>query len=651
MRIFKALLIALFLLPSSISSNTTNSFGTVGINMTPTARFFEEGSIAFSLSRHDKFSRTDLLAQPYEWLEVSIFYADIFEKEYQASFGAQSYKDKGFNAKFLLKKESEYLPQIALGLSDFAGTGLFSSEYIVSSKSFNNFDFSLGIGWGLHSYGYSFKNPFRFLSDSFNERNLDYESTVGKFDSKDLFSGKNASLFASAKYKTQNGNFYIETNPTSFKGRLESVEQTSKFFLGYEYSFLKGLNLKLFAGNKEDFNINFSSDFNYSKIKTTKYKEPEKKIGNSAIDLISSLQINGVALKNLKIDKDGRLVIGIRQNSYQDKEESYKTVLQSLNYSGINNYEEVIISQYFSGKEITKKGYSLDSGAPISYPINTKISKNIYSLTEKFPNSVLNISPSLRTLIGAREGFLYYGLMLDANYDVYFSENFYLSTKTTYSITDNFDGLYIGPVTTYPAQVRTDIKDYLKNLGDKPSIERFELNYLNSTDNHFIMAKAGVLESMFAGIGLEYLNYNPSKNYAIGFDLYNVKKRDYDYSFETLDYEITTGHINYYHYFHPLNLTTHISWGRYLAGDEGFTFDFSRRFKNGTTFGAFFSLTDVSFEQFGEGSFDKGVYINIPIGIFGKNSSGFVWKPLTKDPAQKLNLSSRIFGNINRYIY
>ena len=118
-----------------------------------------------------------------------------------------------------------------------------------------------------------------------------------------------------------------------------------------------------------------------------------------------------------------------------------------------------------------------------------------------------------------------------------------------------------------------------------------------------------------------------------------------------LDYEITTGHINYYHYFHPLELTTHISWGKYLAGDEGLTFDFSRRFKNGTTFGAFFSLTDVSFEQFGEGSFDKGVYINIPIGIFGQNSSGFRWKPLTKDPAQKLNLSSRIFGNINRYIY
>ena len=53
--------------------------------------------------------------------------------------------------------------------------------------------------------------------------------------------------------------------------------------------------------------------------------------------------------------------------------------------------------------------------------------------------------------------------------------------------------------------------------------------------------------------------------------------------------------------------------GRYLAGDDGITIDFSKRFKNGFKLGAFATFTDVSSEDFGEGSFDKGIYVAIPL--------------------------------------
>ena len=56
-----------------------------------------------------------------------------------------------------------------------------------------------------------------------------------------------------------------------------------------------------------------------------------------------------------------------------------------------------------------------------------------------------------------------------------------------------------------------------------------------------------------------------------------------------------------------------ISAGEYLAGDIGSTIEFSRTFPNGVSFGAFATFTDVSTEQFGEGSFDKGIFFNIPI--------------------------------------
>ena len=45
-----------------------------------------------------------------------------------------------------------YFPQIAVGIRDVAGTGVFGSEYIVGSKKFGPFDITLGIGWGTSSW-------------------------------------------------------------------------------------------------------------------------------------------------------------------------------------------------------------------------------------------------------------------------------------------------------------------------------------------------------------------------------------------------------------------------------------------------------------------------------------------------------------------
>ena len=51
------------------------------------------------------------------------------------------------------------------------------------------------------------------------------------------------------------------------------------------------------------------------------------------------------------------------------------------------------------------------------------------------------------------------------------------------------------------------------------------------------MSSFGVLEDMYAGFGIEYLYYKNSTNYAAGFEIFNVKKRDYKWKFGTLDYE------------------------------------------------------------------------------------------------------------------
>ena len=70
---------------------------------------------------------------------------------------------------------------------------------------------------------------------------------------------------------------------------------------------------------------------------------------------------------------------------------------------------------------------------------------------------------------------------------------------------------------------------------------------------------------------------------------------------------------------------------------------------NGWQAGVWFPNTNVSAEQFGEGSFDKGFYMNIPLNIFtksySKQSQGVSIRSMTRDGAQKLELRNRLIDS------
>ena len=50
-----------------------------------------------------------------------------------------------------------------------------------------------------------------------------------------------------------------------------------------------------------------------------------------------------------------------------------------------------------------------------------------------------------------------------------------------------------------------------------------------------------------------------------------------------------------------------------LLGTGGATTTISRKFGSGWEVGGYATLTDVPFDTFGEGSFDKAIYVSIPI--------------------------------------
>ena len=55
--------------------------------------------------------------------------------------------------------EGKYVPAISIGLRDFIGTGWYSSEYIVGTKSFGKLELTAGLGFGRLAGRNTFSNP------------------------------------------------------------------------------------------------------------------------------------------------------------------------------------------------------------------------------------------------------------------------------------------------------------------------------------------------------------------------------------------------------------------------------------------------------------------------------------------------------------
>jgi len=90
--------------------------------------------------------------------------------------------------------------------------------------------------------------------------------------------------------------------------------------------------------------------------------------------------------------------------------------------------------------------------------------------------------------------------------------------------------------------------------------------------------------------------------------------------------------------------------GRYLAGDWGATLTIEREFENGWKIGAFATLTDVSFDDFGEGSFDKGLRITIPISWLSgeptREAYSTTIRPVTRDGGARLDMRGRLYEKV-----
>jgi len=668
-----------------------SNYGTVGLIQMPSARLHKGGTIGFTWSHSEPYLRGSVMGNPFDWFEASYQYTDVNNKLYSDSrefSGSQSYKDKSFDAKFRVLKEQKYLPQVAVGFRDFGGSSLFSSEFIVASKLIGNIDFTLGLGFGTIS-DKTISNPFAKIDSRFSsrQRDIDGDTQGGEINYGTFFGGEKAGVFGGAEIflpKLNGARLKIEYDSTNYgedgEGYLP-VPQDKKVNYSFVYPVTKSFQVKLGYIRNNTLSFGFSLSGNYSKRSTgiTK-KDPPPLVPNSRVyrEIVNAKEAEYLYKSSLKFLTENKIFMqtaNVRNNKYEITYSQSKylnsaqavgrlaNILDQISPKVIEEFSLVAINadQSMFAVDIPRAEYQLYKkqrktdallkAVSIYQPDPKQHLDHDYRPRTKLPTTIWKLSPAIRSQIGGPDGFYFGDFSIAFHSETLLRRNFNILSVASVGLFNNFDDLKLASDSILP-HVRTDIVKYLKN-SDKYHITRLQTNYfMNPYKSLYAKVSAGIFEPMFSGYGGEIL-YKPfNKNFGVGAEIWKVRQRSYRQLFGSLDYTTLTGHINFY-YREPLTrVLFHVKGGRFLAEDSGFSFNFSREFKSGLNMGVFFSLTDISKAEFGEGSFDKGFFFNIPIQVFfdqySRGSSGFGLRPLTRDGAQPLTVAQSLWSVTNQ---
>ncbi|PMR75056.1 hypothetical protein C1H69_11630 [Billgrantia endophytica] len=638
-----------------------SDFGGKGLMQTPSARMAPLGNFAFSASRTAPYRRYNLFFQPTEWLEAGFRYVEVENRQYLAATRDRNNLDKGIDIKLRLREESRYWPQVAVGARDMGGTGLFGAEYLVASKRWHDVDFTLGIGWGYLGNQEDFTNPLTHLDDRFERRTgFSPGDDGGDLNLDSLFSGR-AAVFGGIEYQTPWDPLILqvelEGNDYQHEPQRNHQNQDSRLNVGARYRLTDGIELKAGWQRGDTAMVGVSFSTNLATLSQAK-RDPQPMPARDAPAehtgdwqaLSQELDGNaGIAVRRLRQSGNTVTIEGepSRYRSLADSEQRAGRLLHNHLDGDVETFRfrwqerglelresvherDALVAATHSADDVPLHRHGLYAHGAFQ-PAEGDI------LYESDPRGFsYNLEPVLEQNFGGPDGYLY---RLSANLDSEYrlGANSWLSATLTYTVDDNLDKYrYIGP-SDLP-RVRTHIGDYLAET----DLGISNLQYTHTTrlsNDWYAMGYGGLLETMYAGAGGELL-YRPfNSDVAIGVDMNWVRQRDFDQRFEMRDYSTWTGHLTGYWQTDFEDVLAKVSIGRYLAGDIGMTFDVSREFDSGVRLGGWATFTDAG-DDFGEGSFDKGIYVSLPFDAFFVRSTRqraqLAWRPLTRDGGAQL---------------
>lgn len=646
---------------------SASNWGNVGLLQTPTARMQVAGYFGLGLHRVWPYNQVSVMFQPLEWLETGFRYTSISNRlfsEFATWSGSQSYKDKSIDVKLRAWRESDWMPELAVGWRDMAGTGLFSSEYVVASKRTGRFDWSLGMAWGYLGNRDSLKNPLsRVFGQGFDSRQNDF-GNGGSFATSSWFHGA-ASLFGGVEYQTPwNVVLKAEYDGNNYKSEPlgNSFPSKSPINWGVVYRPSRGVDISagIERGNTWAFGLTFYTDM--SGLHMPKVSDPALPAvsktkpaqapdwNQTVLDVEKYTQWHVAQI--YQPDSKTLVVAADRtQNPYPqvrlDKAMTVihrdappqieKVEIQHRNMGEVLAVQRVDREAWVQAQTEPARTQEPHLPAQPTYdPLPQDVTQPL--LAQRSTSSYVEPGLDFIQTLGGADGFILYQFSAAARMGLKLPWGVEARGMARGRLLNNYDK-FKDPGSSSLPRVRTYLREYF--VTSPVTMTNLTLSKTSRLGRDWYgTIYGGYFEEMFGGVGGEVLYRQPGSRWAVGADMNQVKQRGFEQNFSYRDYKVKTGHLTGYWSTPIEGVHASLSTGQYLAGDRGSTLTLAKVFANGATMGAYVTKTNVPAALFGEGSFDKGIYWAIPFDAFLTSSSrsyaNFAWKPLTRDGGAKV---------------
>ena len=666
-----------------------NFYGSTGLIDMPTGEMLPDGQVATTLSYFGGQTRFTMTFQATPWMSASFRYNAI---QNWNMGGFATYYDRGFDLRFRLLQESRRWPAITLGLQDFVGTGIYAGEYLAATKSFaapgfgaaalpGRLKLTAGLGWGrLGSYGAVADTGPRpgFIPGSTGGRpayDQWFRGPVAPFGGIEWLPNDRLGL----KLEYSSDAYATETTTTSVFARKSQIN------FGAEYQITERTRLGAYYLYGSEIGLNAQIQLN-PRIPPTRMGVPapqpilprsvwaanpgdrdtawaaSREVPLQLRDALAPvLRADGLALESLDVSAD-TAELRFRNLRYQSFANAVGRAARALAQTMPASVETFRVIPVQGGMALSAttirrsdlEALEFDAGSTGSTQALLAVTgfadapppaDSALPATDAYPGFSWSLGPYFAPAYFDPERPIRMDVGAELRATLRPAPGWIVAGTLRQRIAGNIkDGRGSNSVLPH---VRTDQVLYAQSATSLGNL--FVARQWRPGRNLYARLTAGYLETMYGGISGEMLWKPVDSRLGLGVEANYVRQRDYDRKLGFLDYTVFTGQASAYYDFGG-GFEGQLDVGRYLAGDVGATFSLDRYFDNGWMVGGFFTLTNVSAADFGEGSFDKGIRFRIPLGWFlGKPSRqnvGTTIRPIQRDGGQKLRVPGRLFGQV-----
>ncbi|WP_187298109.1 YjbH domain-containing protein [Jannaschia donghaensis] len=669
---------------------SVNSYGVPGLIDMPSAQMQPDAELTTSLTLlSNGAGRGQIAFQLLPRVQALFRYASLPDFLADGTGDFERTYDRSFDLRFQVLRESRNLPAVTIGLQDFGGTSIYAAEYVVATKSFGDFTVTGGIGWGRLGTREGFGNPLGVLDDRFDTRpGLDI-GRGGTVQSDQLFRG-DAALFGGVQYEVNDRlTLKAEYSSDAYVAEVERdiIDIETPLNFGFDYAVRPNVRVGGYVLHGSEVGLTFQVALNPKRgtfgsgldpaprpvtVRPARAANPQ--VWNTAwtqdvvtvpavrTGLDTSLEEDGLDLFATKIDGT-RAEIHFRNTRYTTTAQaigraarhatatlpaSVETfVLVPLNGQGIAGTAVVLRRSDIEAFENSPNGAAeilavagrvdaatLDRAGLMIEP--DALPRFRWSLGPYVTVSAFDPDNPARVDLGAELAASYapvQGVIFEGSIRRRLIGNRDESTRESNSVLP---------------RVRTESNLFART--DGPFIGYATANYIwRPGRNLYARVSAGLLEQQYGGVSTELLWKRDGSPLAIGVEANSVRQREFDMRLGFQDLDATTAFVTGY-LEHGGGFHSRLAVGQYLAGDKGATYELTREFSNGWAVSAYATKTDVSAEDFGEGSFDKGIKVTIPfswiIGTQTQTASSNVIQPILRDGGARLNLRNRLYPSV-----